>query len=102
MKKIVFNKLKKGNILRPEFESLSENNQLDFQNHNNVILYAPNGTGKTTFANILRGDDNCELNIQIDDEHIDSKEAINKRIHVISDRKDLKQFFRFVSSAGYE
>ena len=38
MKKIVFNKLKKGNILRPEFESLSENNQLDFQNHNNVIL----------------------------------------------------------------
>lgn len=86
MKKIVFNKLKKGNILRPEFESLSENNQLDFQNHNNVILYAPNGTGKTTFANILRGDDNCELNIQIDDEHIDSKEAINKRIHVISDQ----------------
>lgn len=86
MKNIVINKLKKGNILRTEFETLTENNRLDFSCHKNVIVYAPNGTGKTTFASILRDDDNCEVSIEIDDERINSKESLNKRIHIISDQ----------------
>ena len=86
MKKIVINKLKKGNILHSEFEALTDNNKLDFSCHNNVIVYAPNGTGKTTFASILRGDDTCEVSIDINDERIDTKEALNKRIHIISDQ----------------
>lgn len=86
MKTIVINKLKKGSILRSEFETLTENNKLDFSCHNNVIVYAPNGTGKTTFASILRGDDTCEVSIDINDKRIDTKEALNKRIHIISDQ----------------
>lgn len=86
MKTIVINKLKKGTILRSEFETLTENNKLDFSCHNNVIVYAPNGTGKTTFASILRGDDTCEVSIDINDKRIDTKEALNKRIHIISDQ----------------
>ena len=57
-KTLIFKSLKYNDILEPEFNSFEVNgrNTLDFkmlQSGGMVVVYAPNGTGKTTLANLL-------------------------------------------------
>ena len=51
--KLTLKKLKKGSILRPEFASLTDNNEIEFSPQKIAVIYGPNGTGKTTIANIF-------------------------------------------------
>lgn len=56
--------LKKENILVPEFENLNENNIIEFSESGIAIVYGPNGTGKTTFLQILSQENNCQFEIE--------------------------------------
>lgn len=65
-KTLIFKSLKYNDILEPEFNSFEVNgrNTLDFkmlQSGGMVVVYAPNGTGKTTLANLL----GCEKTTKI-------------------------------------
>ena len=60
--KLEFLKLKKENIFCDDFNRLSRNNIIDFDESKINILYAPNGVGKSTFCKTLKGDGEFELN----------------------------------------
>lgn len=69
-KTLIFKSLKYNDILEPEFSSFEENgrNTLDFkmlQSGGMVVVYAPNGTGKTTLSNLL-GSEKTTRNIDFE------------------------------------
>jgi ABC-type lipoprotein export system ATPase subunit len=82
---IEFTKLKNGDILQPAFETLSENNIIKFSNQGIAVIYAPNGTGKTTIARILQGVDDSEIEVIYNDKSYHSMDG-NPIFHVINDQ----------------
>lgn len=55
--KLAFRKLQKDNIFNQDFIDFKKNNEIEFKSlHQNCIavLYAPNGTGKTSLAKVLQ------------------------------------------------
>lgn len=68
MKKLTITKLKKESILLPEFETLTQNNEIQFSNNGIAVIYGPNGTGKTTISNILLGENKTEFDASYDDQ----------------------------------
>lgn len=53
---INFRKIENGNIFTYDYQNFIRNNQLQFSNKGIVVIYAPNGTGKTTLSNLLTSD----------------------------------------------
>lgn len=84
-KKLTINKLKKDAILKPSFEELKSNNSIEFSKQGIAVVYAPNGTGKTTITKIMKNEDNTEIEVEFVGESYDS-ENINSLFHVISDQ----------------
>lgn len=60
---IVFSKLKRENVFGQEFADFQDNNVLEFGNKKVIVLYGPNGTGKTSLAKTLSCDDGCEFSL---------------------------------------
>ncbi|MEZ9014133.1 hypothetical protein AB6D76_17825 [Vibrio splendidus] len=82
---IVISKLKKGSIFTEEYLDLKEHNYLDLKTKNVCVLYGPNGTGKTSFSKVLKGE-GSEYTVKID-----GKTHTEKNLpfaHVISDQND--------------
>jgi len=59
-------KLKKEDILVQDFNPLEKNNEIDFSTQGIAVVYGPNGTGKTTFLQILGREDKTEYEINYD------------------------------------
>lgn len=85
MKKLTITKLKKESILLPEFETLTQNNEIQFSNEGIAVIYAPNGTGKTTISNILLGESQTEFDVAYDDQEYVSFTGTNL-FHVIQNQ----------------
>lgn len=65
--KIKFDKIIFGNRFCSDFENLSNNNILEFNDNKVCIVYGPNGTGKTSFSSVLRMEDaNVDCIMDID------------------------------------
>lgn len=68
MSKILkINKLEKGNIFAEDFKNLTENNLIELkrtQKANRAVVYAPNGTGKTSFAEIFNGNGDFDVEFE--------------------------------------
>ena len=62
---IKITKIQLENIFCSDFAALQENNTIDFSQQGVVVLYGPNGTGKTSFANSLKVGSTSEIDIQI-------------------------------------
>jgi ABC-type lipoprotein export system ATPase subunit len=60
---IEFAKIQRENIFGEEFNDFQENNVLEFGDKKVVVLYGPNGTGKTSLAKILKCDNGCEYSL---------------------------------------
>ena len=59
---IVFNKIKNGSIFTPDFDPFIVNNSIDFPPHEKIaVVYAPNGTGKTSLTKVLSDVQGTEL-----------------------------------------
>ena len=77
MSKIEFQKLVNQNIFGYDFTDFCENNVLEFSNEGVCVVYAPNGTGKTSFIKALNKNSNTEYKLKIDDkEYITSDKSI--------------------------
>lgn len=66
MSKIEFNKLVNQNIFSSDFTDFCENNVLEFSNEGVCVVYAPNGTGKTSLIKTLNKNTNTEYKLKID------------------------------------
>lgn len=86
MKTLKFKSLERENIFGEDFKNMKKNNSIKFIGKIPIsIVYAPNGTGKTSLAKILdktRGT-KCELNI-----NGNSVEDLKEVFHVIHDQTD--------------
>ena len=95
---LTFNKIKKGNIFASSFETFEENNILNFSGREKIIVvYGPNGTGKSSFIKVLKGDDNSEIEFEYEGNTYNSGEQV---FHIIDDQNarniikgDTKDFF---------
>lgn len=62
---IKINKIQLGNIFCPDFADLQDNNIIDFSPQGVAVIYGPNGTGKTSFANSLKYGSASEIDIEL-------------------------------------
>ena len=65
--RITFSRIKNQNIFQPEFENLSmtgnasiEFKRMQVANAGMAVVYAPNGTGKSSFAHVLASENSSE------------------------------------------
>jgi len=72
MNSIVFYQIEKDNIFQEDFKDLlrNGNNELNFNNKNNIVIYAPNGSGKSSFCKVLAGEENTKLKYRFDNDSI--------------------------------
>lgn len=82
--KLQINKISLENIFCQEFNQLTSNNVIDFTQKKICILYGPNGTGKTSFSNVMNQNKDSKYEIVINDKTY--SEADEKLAHVISDQ----------------
>ena len=80
--KLEFLKIQKENIFCEDFNSMTDNNVVNFDNTNINILYAPNGVGKSSLCKVL--DDKGEFILNYDDKEYSSNNC--NLFHVINDQ----------------
>ena len=84
MNKIKFQKIEKGNIFCSKFKNLTSDNILDFDNKKISIVYAPNGTGKSSLTSVLNYEKGTSFKLEYNGKtHTEKDEKI---FHVISDQ----------------
>ena len=83
-KKLEFKKIVKENIFCDDFKDLKENNIIKF-NKKIAVIYAPNGTGKTSLSNILDCEKNTEFKLSYNKKEYTSKSK-NKLFYKIADQ----------------
>ena len=77
-----FTKIKKEAIFNEDFEMFVKNNEIDFSNGKTVVLYAPNGVGKSSFCKVLSGFG--EFNLNYDNTSYDQTNC--DLFHIINDQ----------------
>ncbi len=89
--KINIKKIIRGNVFTDDFKNLSVNNEMSFDSDNPnkpkkkfVVIYGPNGTGKTSLALVLNQDKQAEYTIEINGNTHTETDA--KVFHVINDQ----------------
>ncbi len=82
--RIHFNKIKRNNIFCPEFDSLQGNNEIDLESKDVVIIYGPNGTGKTSFSKVLTRENKTEFSLNMDGQIFNSESE--PLFHVVEDQ----------------
>lgn len=78
--------LEKEGILCEEFKELTVNNEICFSdNTNTAVIYAPNGTGKSTIADIFNRANNTEYKVVYNEQEYSTQSEENI-FHVIADQ----------------
>lgn len=81
---LVFSKLQKEDIFCRDFNEFERNNEIVFSSQGIAVLYAPNGTGKTSLVKILSNSDNCIFNVSYNGQLYDTSN--NNLFHIINDQ----------------
>lgn len=82
--KLVFSKIQRKDIFCEDFESLTENNIVEFSSDGIVVIYGPNGVGKTSLSKVLSSAQDTELEFFIEGKKY--TESDNDLFHVIADQ----------------
>lgn len=72
---IKFNKLEYKTLLEADFEQLTENNTIEFSRQGLAVVYAPNGTGKTTISKAMNCEDGGKYNIEYNNSTYENDES---------------------------
>lgn len=81
---MIFRMLKNEGIFQETYLNFNRNNELNFGNKNIIVLYGPNGTGKTSLSKILDQAPNCEYLVEINNETFTNNNQ--KLFHLIEDQ----------------
>lgn len=81
---LVFSKLQKEDIFCHDFNEFERNNEIVFSSQGIAVLYAPNGTGKTSLVKILNNSDNCSFSVSYNGQQYDTSN--NNLFHIINDQ----------------
>jgi len=82
---VVFEKIVRESIFQDNFSDFKEHNILEFDGNNVVVLYGPNGTGKSSLAAVLSQDQEViEYSLTVDGTRSTHEDV--KVVHVISDQ----------------
>lgn len=90
--KLVFNKIHREAIFNPEFDCLSEENgTIEFRRKSAsggiAVIYAPNGAGKTSIAEVLKSDTSSgKIDFSAEDEKGNKIDPSDCAFHIISDQ----------------
>lgn len=83
---IKFNKIVNGDIFTRDFKPLTRNNEIHFPSGEEIaVIYAPNGTGKTSLVKVLSNEKDTKIEFEIDDNSYTSGEGI---FHIINDQNN--------------
>lgn len=86
MSTLEFNKLICGSIFRRGFNPFEENNTVTFSDRGIAVVYAPNGTGKTTLMKTLNGEEGSSFSLKYENaEYANNSSGL---FYVISDQTD--------------
>lgn len=83
-KRLVFQTIKNGEIFSQDFLNFRQNNTIDFTSKNIAAIYAPNGVGKTSLANVLNGKNGTSFKINYNGVSIEDNKQ--KFFHIIADQ----------------
>jgi ABC-type molybdate transport system ATPase subunit len=82
--KLIFTKLQKEDIFCDDFNDFKVNNEIEFSAKGIAVLYAPNGTGKTSLVRVLANSDKCSFNVDYNGKVYDTTN--NNLFHIINDQ----------------
>ncbi len=83
---LVFNKIENSDIFAHDFNPFTRNNQIDFPRQEEiVVIYGPNGTGKTSLIKVLSDAANTKLEFQYEGVTHTTGEGV---FHIISDQNN--------------
>lgn len=83
---ITFKKIVKDSIFCKEFSEMKTNNVIIFDRNSAVVIYGPNGTGKTSLAKVLSKEEKGEYVVSING--VEFSEKNEPIAHVIFDQND--------------
>lgn len=86
MSTLEFQKLICGNIFKHGFNPFEKNNTISFSDRGIAVVYAPNGTGKTTLMKTLNGEKGSSFSLKY--EHAEYENNSAGLFYVISDQTD--------------
>jgi len=83
---VKFTKIENGGIFTNDYISFKKNNELAFaQNKKIVVIYGPNGTGKTSLKEVLSDADGTSIEFEYDKQKYTSGKNV---FHIISDQNN--------------
>lgn len=85
-KEIEFKQIQNNRIFDSSFEKFENNNIISFSTKGIIVIYAPNGTGKTSFIEALSGLKDTKLKFKYNNKEYDTGENIFSTIQDQNDR----------------
>jgi predicted ATP-binding protein involved in virulence len=82
--KLVFRKIEKESIFCEPFNNLVTNNEIEFSNNGIAVIYGPNGTGKTSLANVLNSEEMCSFEVEYNTQQFNEENT--ELFHIINDQ----------------
>jgi ABC-type Mn2+/Zn2+ transport system ATPase subunit len=83
-RKLVFNKIKKDTIFCEDFNNFELHNEIEFSKDGIAVVYGPNGTGKTSLARVLNGEEKCSFKVKFESKELTEKDK--ELFHIINDQ----------------
>ena len=83
---LIFTHISSGNIFCADYDNLQHNNSIDFRRKNIAVLYAPNGVGKTSLANVLNSHVGSSFAAKYNGKEYSNKDQTGTLFHVIADQ----------------
>lgn len=83
---LIFTHISSGNIFCADYDNLQHNNSIDFRRKNIAVLYAPNGVGKTSLANVLNSHVGSSFAVKYNGKEYSNKDQTGTLFHVIADQ----------------
>ena len=86
MKELIFKKIENSTIFATDYRNFCINNTIQFSESGMAVVYGPNGTGKTSFINVLAEKDNTSFVVEYDG--IQIQDNSSGFFHVILDQNN--------------
>lgn len=83
--KIKFSKIENNGIFTNDFSPFVSNNEIVFSHAGIAVLYGPNGTGKSSFAKVMKGEQGTSFSCEYDGNIYTDASSL---FHVISDQNN--------------